>query len=332
MAWFSIGPYARTRYPNRGMSLRDRVRRVLGALSSDKGRKALQELREAAEESAISVLDEVVSALSGHPVRTQPSGREAAERPTPTSALPREPSSMEGSEYVASPPTVPQSKTVLASVETVEPLPIPEPSPSVFPVEAVEPMEEATAPEPPVVERAGPARVSSPSAPLAELVLLLRDPDWLFAYWVPPSGPEEGTIELLSADGTQTLHPVDLAAGHAFIHAPTPGQTYRANLRAHLPADVLLAASAEVFVPNPRVSVSSSTPELVTVGEGLRAESSPSAPTEAVLPWTPAVAWPAQGLSWEPPLSQGPSSVPALDFEPAPSSWVLGTLPTSPGR
>ena len=432
------------------MSVRGRIARVLKSLRQGRGREAIKELRRSAEESAITVLDDVVSAIAGHSVRTRPAPKDtyAAEEKDPGSPSgeptePTEPADVDAP-LTAGPRAVPQTETAPSHkpesslgtepVEGLSPSP-PAPSPpgadasarppaearagvegaaleaegseaseapagseepevrvaieegsaaesadsgaSEAPVGSEEPEVRAAteegsaadaagseASEAPVVSeeaevRAATEEVSaaesadsgaseSPASraavagsraeeeeeePAVELVLLVRDPDWLFAYWMPSPTSNDGILELVDDQEDRIEQPVDFAAGHAFVRAPVPGRTYRASLIAVGDPVRVFAISGVVRVPNPQVSVASEEPKTVAVGPTLRPV--PEPPDTATLPLDRPV---SPSPSDDDP--SGPSGTPASSspspssspVEAAPSSWVLGMMPTSPGR
>ena len=175
---------------------------------------------------------------------------------------------------------------------------------------------------------------ASPSP--AELVLLVRDPDWLFGYWDASIGSGDGLMELVDDEGTSTAQTVNVTAGYAFLQAPVAGRTYRASL---VSARGVLAVSGPVHVPQPVVSVPARVPKAVSVGPKLRAV--PPASEASTLPSVLAgpMGMAASGTAQKVPSSWAvglmPTSPIALEgvelAEMAPSSSAVGLMPTSPG-
>ena len=398
------------------MGVRDLVKRALGAARAAGRKKSLRDLRQEALESAISVMDDLVSTIAGHSVRTRPvsaevhdaeskeeesvrAGPTGFEAPGPstdegrtavpqteTSVLPPdlEPSSENASEpgvrfvpgRVEDPegpapagpereiPAAPSAESERAPSAESERAPTAEtrmasptaasavPSGSLASSSGAPPAVPSTAPSavpsgslasspgaPPVVPSASPSAVPSgspasspgsstslPGLPAsssgespADLILLVRDPDWLFAYWDPSLGSGDGALKLVDEQGTATLQLVNVTAGYAFMQAPAAGRTYRASLLDTAEGRAVLAVSAPVHVPEPVVSVAAVAPRAVAVGPKLRA-----VPPPAERASLPSLRGDAPGASFAIGAVPDPAEI-------APSSWVLGMMPTSPG-
>jgi hypothetical protein len=263
------------------VSAEDRAKQALETLAralASEGtlRASVRDLRSRITDARVRLLDQVVSSIAQHPVNTQPRRlfKQAASLAAEALSRPSDPPRPASPVEVRSPPTPPPPAA---------------PPPKAPVAKAPEP-KRAPAPRP--EPKAQPSAAAPPSS-TARLVLMARDPEWLYAYWESSGAPEELELVLFDADTGVRVDEVRASSSdlHASFRRPGAGRRFAA----------IVDAGGKIRLRSGVVEVPSATPAPIEPVRFVAPQGRAPSIVAAAIVEAPYVS-PARILGWSPDL------------------------------